>query len=149
MTSVLHHLHWFMLVWVRDKFGCVIASNFIIGEKLAHRCRSFRIIVTRYAPYCHLTLRCQQLRVTTINSNRSILKSSKIHWIWFWWCISFINEFQDIYVLIKLQHLSENAIRLHFIPINLRTMPKIGCITCVLTSITSWNKFVIIFLKKY
>lgn len=36
----------------------------------------------------------------------------------------FIKEYQEVFVVIKLQHLSENAIKPHFIPFSLKNNSK-------------------------
>lgn len=59
----------------------------------------------------------------------------------------FIKEYQEVFVVIKLQHLSENAIKPHFIPFSLKNNSKKWLYTMPTDSNTSWDEFAMTFLK--
>ena len=61
----------------------------------------------------------------------------------------FINEFEEVYAMLKIKELTEDAIKLRFIPFMLRDVAKKWLYSLATNSITTWKDFVEIFLKKF
>jgi len=61
----------------------------------------------------------------------------------------FISEFEEVCTMLKIQHLSEDAIKLRFIPFALRDNAKKWLYSLATNSVTTWKEFITIFLKKY
>ena len=61
----------------------------------------------------------------------------------------FIHEFEEVCVLQKLQQLTEDSIRLRLINFALKENAKKWLYSLPVNSISSWEGFVVIFLKKY
>ena len=61
----------------------------------------------------------------------------------------FITEFEEVCALFKIQHLSEDAIKLRFIPFALKGTAKKWLYSLTTSSITTWEAFVTLFLKKF
>ena len=51
--------------------------------------------------------------------------------------------------MLKIQHLSDDAVKLRFIPFALRDNAKKWLYSLVTNSITTWKEFIAVFLKKY
>ena len=61
----------------------------------------------------------------------------------------FINEFEDVCAMSKIKQLSEDAIKLRFIPFSLKDAAKKWMYSLTSNSISTWNEFISVFLKKY
>ena len=61
----------------------------------------------------------------------------------------FIREFEEVYQMIKLPNLVDNAIRLWFVPFSLKDLAKKWLYSLEAESIKSWGSFVKVFLKKF
>ena len=61
----------------------------------------------------------------------------------------FIHEFEEVCALQKLQQLTEDSIRLRLINFALKENAKKWLYSLPVNSISSWEGFVVIFLKKY
>lgn len=107
--------------------------------------RSFKIVVIHCTLYFRYASSYHQLWVTIVNSNcNMILKFTSFHskdaYI-------FINEFQKVNIIIKLQYLSDDIIKLCFILFVLKTNAKSGCIACLLSPPLFWINLKYYFLK--
>lgn len=51
----------------------------------------------------------------------------------------FISKFKEVYVMIKLQHMLKDAIKLHFILFALKDNAKMWLYSVLIGSITSWK----------
>ena len=61
----------------------------------------------------------------------------------------FVRKFEEVCAMIKLQQLSDDAIKLRFISFALRDGAKKWLYSLPIDSISTWNDFVKVFLKKY
>ena len=61
----------------------------------------------------------------------------------------FIREFEEVCAMMKIQQLSDDAVKLSFIPFALRDNAKKWMHNLATNSISTWAEFVAIFLKKY
>ena len=61
----------------------------------------------------------------------------------------FIMEFEDVCAIFKIKQLSEDAIKLRFIPFSLKDDAKKWMYNLTSTSISTWKEFISVFLKKY
>jgi hypothetical protein len=61
----------------------------------------------------------------------------------------FISEFEEVCTMLKIQHLTDDAVKLRFIPFALRDNAKKWLYSLVTNSITTWKEFITVFLKKY
>ena len=61
----------------------------------------------------------------------------------------FISEFEEVCAMMKIQQLTEDAIKLCFIPFALRDLAKKWLYSLATNSITTWQEFVEIFPKKF
>ena len=61
----------------------------------------------------------------------------------------FISEFEEVCVIMKIQQLSDDAVKLRFIPFALRDNAKKWLYSLTINSITTWAEFVAVFLKKF
>jgi len=61
----------------------------------------------------------------------------------------FIREFDEVCLMMKISHLIDDAIRLRFVPFALKDLAKKWLYNLAAGSITSWNGFIKIFLKKF
>ena len=61
----------------------------------------------------------------------------------------FISEFEEVCVMLMIQQLTEDAVKLCFIPFALKYNAKKWLYSLNTNSITTWEEFVTIFLKKY
>ena len=61
----------------------------------------------------------------------------------------FIREFEKVCIIMKISYLVEVAIRLKFVSFVLKDLAKKWLYSLVVGSITSWNGFIKVFLKKF
>ena len=61
----------------------------------------------------------------------------------------FIREFEKVCLMMKIPHLIDDAIRLRFVPFAHKDLAKKLLYSLAAGSITSWNGFIKIFLKKF
>ena len=61
----------------------------------------------------------------------------------------FIREFEEVCAMMKIQQLSEDAIKLRFIPFALKDQAKKWLYSLTTNSISTWVEFVTLFLKKF
>jgi hypothetical protein len=61
----------------------------------------------------------------------------------------FLKELNEICQMMKVPHLSMDAIKLRYIPFALKDLAKRWLYTLTLRSITSWTSFYSTFLEKY
>ena len=61
----------------------------------------------------------------------------------------FIRELEKVCLMMKISHLVDNAIRLRFIPFALKDLAKKWLYSLAASSITSWDGFIKVFLKKF
>ena len=61
----------------------------------------------------------------------------------------FISKFEEVCAMLKIQQLTEDAVKLRFIPFALKDNAKKWLYSLNTNSITTWEEFVTIFLKKY
>ena len=61
----------------------------------------------------------------------------------------FIREFEEVCLMMKISHLVDEAIRLRFIPFALKDLAKKWLYSLAAGSITSWDGFIKVFLKKF
>ena len=61
----------------------------------------------------------------------------------------FISEFEEVCAMLKIQQLTEDAVKLRFIPFALKDNAKKWLYSLNTNLITTWEEFVTIFLKKY
>ena len=60
----------------------------------------------------------------------------------------FIREFEDVSLMMRIPQLRDDAVRLHFVPFALKDLAKKWLYNLVENSITTWDNFVKVFLKK-
>jgi len=60
----------------------------------------------------------------------------------------FIREFEEVCLMMKIPYLVDDAIRLKFIPFALKDLAKKWLYSLAAGSITSWDGFIKVFLKK-
>jgi len=61
----------------------------------------------------------------------------------------FISEFEEVCIMIKMRELTEDAIKLRFIPFALKDKAKKWLYSLPTNSISTWDEFVTVFLKKF
>ena len=61
----------------------------------------------------------------------------------------FIREFEEVCVMMKISQLTEDAVRLRFIPFALKDIDKKWLYNMPASSVSSWDDFVKVFLKKF
>ena len=61
----------------------------------------------------------------------------------------FIREFEEVCVMMRISQLTEDAVRLRFIPFALKDITKKWLYNLPASSISSWDDFVKVFLKKF
>ena len=61
----------------------------------------------------------------------------------------FIREFEEVCLMMKIPHLVDDAIRLRFVPFALKDLAKKWLYSLAASSITSWDGFIKVFLKKF
>ena len=61
----------------------------------------------------------------------------------------FIKEFEKVCFMMKISHLVDDAIRLRFVPFALKDLAKKWLDILASDSITSWDGFIKVFLKKF
>ena len=61
----------------------------------------------------------------------------------------FIKEFEEVCLMMKISQLADDAIRLRFVPFALKDLAKKRLYSLVAGSITSWDGFIKVFLKKF
>ena len=61
----------------------------------------------------------------------------------------FIREFEEVCLMMKIPYLIDDAVRLRFIPFALKDLAKKWLYSLAAGSITSWNGFIKVFLKKF
>ena len=61
----------------------------------------------------------------------------------------FIREFEEVCVMMRISQLTEDAVRLRFIPFALKDIAKKWLYNLPASSISSWDNFVKVFLKKF
>ena len=66
-----------------------------------------------------------------------------------WDAYLFVREIEEVCVMIKLQQLSDDAIKLKFISFALKDGAKKWLYSLPIDLISMWNNFVKVFLKKY
>jgi len=60
-----------------------------------------------------------------------------------------ISEYKEVCTVMKIQRLSDDAIKLRFIPFSLRDNAKKWLYSMATNSIITWAKFIAIFQKKF
>lgn len=142
-----------MPVWVRNSKKRLIRiepKNFEMADEienppLALESRCYPMRTTQ--PSC--------IRLPPVNGNNFELKSNYIGQLpkftglesedAYW----FINEFEEVCSMMKLQQLTDDAVRLRFIPFALKDNAKKWLYSLPVNSITTWDQFCRAFLKKY
>ena len=61
----------------------------------------------------------------------------------------FIREFEEVCLMMRIPQLREDAVRLRFIPFALKDIAKKWLYNLPASSISSWDNFVKVFLKKF
>ena len=61
----------------------------------------------------------------------------------------FVSEFEEVCAMLKIQQLTEDAVKLCFIPFALKDNTKKWLYSLTTNLVTTWEEFVTIFLKKY
>jgi len=61
----------------------------------------------------------------------------------------FINEFEEVCAMMRIKQLSEDRVKLRFIPFSFRDNAKKWLYSLTTNSITTWAEFVSVFLKKF
>ena len=61
----------------------------------------------------------------------------------------FISEFEEVCIMIKMRELNEDAVKLRFIPFALKDKAKKWLYSLPTNSISTWDEFVTVFLKKF
>ena len=61
----------------------------------------------------------------------------------------FIREFEEVCLMMRISQLTEDAVRLRFIPFALKDIAKKWLYNLPVSSISSWDDFVKVFLKKF
>ena len=61
----------------------------------------------------------------------------------------FIREFEEVCQMMRISQLTEDAVRLRFIPFALKDLAKKWLYNLPISSISSWDDFVKVFLKKF
>ena len=61
----------------------------------------------------------------------------------------FINELEEVYAMMKIKQLSDDGVKLKFIPFSLRDNIKKWPYSLTTNSIATWAEFVAVFLKKF
>ena len=61
----------------------------------------------------------------------------------------FIREFEEVCAMFKIKQLSEDAIKLRFIPFSLKDAAKKWMYSLTSNSISTWKEFILVFLKKF
>ena len=61
----------------------------------------------------------------------------------------FIRGFEEVCLMMKIPHLVDDAIRLRFVPFALKDLAKKWLYSLAVGSITSWDGFIKVFLKKF
>ena len=61
----------------------------------------------------------------------------------------FIREFEEVCQMMRISQLTEDAVRLRFIPFALKDLAKKWLYNLPVSSISSWDDFVKVFLKKF
>jgi len=61
----------------------------------------------------------------------------------------FIREFKEVCVMMSINHLGEDVVRLRFVPFALKDLTKKCLYHLAVDFITSWDDFVKTFLKKF
>ena len=60
-----------------------------------------------------------------------------------------LKEFEEVCLMMKIPHLVDDAIRLRFVPFSLKDLVKKWLYSLAAGSITSWDGFIKVFLKKF
>ena len=63
--------------------------------------------------------------------------------------IRVIREFEKVCLMMKISHLADDAIRLRFVPFALKDLAKKWLYSLAAGSITSWDHFIKVILKKF
>ena len=61
----------------------------------------------------------------------------------------FINEFEEVCTMMKIKQLTDDGVKLRFIPFSLRDNAKKWLYSLITNSITTWAEFVAVFLKSF
>ena len=61
----------------------------------------------------------------------------------------FIREFEEVCVMTKIPQLGDDAVKLRFVPFALKDLAKRWLYSLVENSITTWDDFPKVFLKKF
>jgi len=61
----------------------------------------------------------------------------------------FVSDFEEVCAMVKIQQLTDDAIKLRFIPFALKDNAKKWLSSLPTNSISTWEEFVTVFLKKY
>ena len=61
----------------------------------------------------------------------------------------FIREFEEVCLMMRIPQLGEDAVRLRFIPFALKDIAKKWLYNLPASSISSWDDFIKVFLKKF
>ena len=61
----------------------------------------------------------------------------------------FIRKFEEVYLMMRIPQLGDDAVRLRFIPFSLKDLAKKWLYSLVVDSITTWEDFIKVFLKKF
>jgi len=61
----------------------------------------------------------------------------------------FIREFEKVCLMMKIPHLLDDVIRLRFVPFSLKDLAKKWLYNLATGSITLWDDFINVFLKKF
>jgi len=73
----------------------------------------------------------------------------KFHGLEFEDAYFFTREFEKVCFMMRILQLGDDTIRLYFIPLSLKDLPKKWLYSLAINSIISWDDFVKIFLKKF
>ena len=138
-----------MSAWARDSTGCLVSvesneskmTDFVSHPVLMDGCyppRSSHPSCSRLPEASEKNYELKSQNITML-PKFSLLESEDGY--------MFISEFEKVWVMMKIQQLSDDAVKLRFIPFKRRDNTKKWIYSLETNSITIWAEFVAVFLK--
>jgi len=138
-----------MSAWVRDSTGCLVSIE-LNETKMTDPVPPMVCMDRCYQPQSSHT---SHIRLPEATENNYELKPKYITILPKFFGLEsedaymFINEFEKVCAMMKIKKLSDDGVKLRFIPFSLRDNANKWSYSLAINSITIWAEFVVVFLK--
>lgn len=144
-------------VWIRDETSRLVRtldfSDFTLKDLTLRKMEGAQTVSLRDRCYPSRSAQPSCISLPPVTGNNFELKPHFINMLPRFTGIEdaylFIQEFEEVCALMKIQQLSDDSIRLRFITFALKDNAKKWLYSLPNNSISTWEGFVVTFLKKY